>query len=106
MANNWIVLSIAVVTEIAWALSLKVIQQRPDPWLIVGSFLLSCLNMALLSFAMRGIPAGTAYAIWTGLGGVGVTLGGIIFFGEATDFPRIFFLGLVLVGVVGLKLAS
>ena len=104
MSAGWMFLSVAVVLEIAWALSLKLIQLRPGPWLIAGSVLLAGLNMGLLSLAMRSIPAGTAYAIWTGLGAVGVTLGGIYFFGEPSGPLRFLFLGLVLDGVTGLKL--
>ncbi|MDR3590166.1 MAG: multidrug efflux SMR transporter [Negativicutes bacterium] len=106
MSQSWILLTIAVLIEIVWALSLKYIQQHPNPWLITGSCLLAAINMALLSFAMRTIPAGTAYAVWTGLGAVGVTIGGIFLFGEPAAITRLFFLGLVMVGVVGLKLVS
>lgn len=106
MTTSWLLLAIAVLLEIIWALSLKVIQQRPAPGIVAGSLLLAIINMALLSFSMRGIPAGTAYAVWTGLGAVGVALGGIFLFGEPADFGRIFFLGVVLFGVVGLKLVS
>ncbi|GHD63262.1 DMT family transporter [Jeongeupia chitinilytica] len=106
MTNYWLVLGIAVFTEIVWALSLKYVQLHPSPWIIAGSVGLSFLNMALLSFAMKGIPAGTAYAIWTGLGAVGVTIGGIIWFGDPLGAVRVFFLALIVTGVVGLKMAS
>ncbi|AOX99701.1 multidrug efflux SMR transporter [Jeongeupia sp. USM3] len=106
MTNYWLVLGIAVFTEIVWALSLKYVQLHPSPWIIGGSVALSFLNMALLSFAMKGIPAGTAYAIWTGLGAVGVTIGGIIWFGDPLGAVRVFFLALIVTGVVGLKMAS
>ena len=72
----------------------------PNPWLITGSFLLLVIIMALLYLAMRDIPAGTAYARWTGLGAVGVTIGGILMFGESANVARLIFLGLVLAGVV------
>ncbi|WP_245575006.1 DMT family transporter [Chitinilyticum litopenaei] len=68
--------------------------------------LLSFLNMGLLSWAMRDIPAGTAYAIWTGLGAIGVTLGGIIWFGDPLGASRIACLALIVLGVAGLKLSS
>ncbi|WP_148714748.1 DMT family transporter [Chitinolyticbacter meiyuanensis] len=106
MSNYWLVLGLAVFTEIVWALSLKYVQSHPSPWVIAGSVLLSFINMALLSFAMRGIPAGTAYAIWTGLGAVGVTIGGIIWFGDPLGMARVAFLSLIVVGVVGLKAVS
>lgn len=106
MAASWLVLALAVFTEITWALSLKYIQQHPGPWVVGGSFALSVVNMGLLSFAMRAIPAGTAYAIWTGLGAVGVAIGGIVFFGEHFHPRSLFFLALIVVGVAGLKLSA
>ncbi|KAF0815214.1 Quaternary ammonium compound-resistance protein SugE [Andreprevotia sp. IGB-42] len=106
MATHWLVLALAVFTEIVWALSLKYVQLHPSPWVVGLSIGLSFVNMALLSYAMRGIPAGTAYAIWTGLGAIGVTIGGIIWFGDALGTARIFFLLLIVGGVVGLKAVS
>jgi quaternary ammonium compound-resistance protein SugE len=106
MLSYWLVLGVAVFTEIIWALSLKYVQLHPNPWVIAGSIALSFLNMALLSYAMKGIPAGTAYAIWTGLGAVGVTIGGIMLFGDPLGAMRIFFLCVIVSGVVGLKMAS
>lgn len=106
MSTYWIVLGIAVFTEIVWALSLKYIQLHPSPWSIGGSFLLSCLNMGLLSYAMRGVPPATAYAIWVGLGAVGMTLGSAYFFKEPVTPLRLLFIGCITLGVVGLKLAS
>lgn len=104
--NGWLILAVAVFTEIIWALSLKLVQVSPNRWLMLGSVLLSFLNMGLLSWAMRDIPAGTAYAIWTGLGAVGVTIGGIIWFGDPMSATRLACLSLIVVGVMGLKLAS
>ena len=100
MLSYWLVLGVAVFTEIIWALSLKYVQLHPNPWVIAGSIALSFLNMALLSYAMKGIPAGTAYAIWTGLGAVGVTIGGIMLFGDPLGATRIFFLCIIVSGVV------
>ncbi|KFG89252.1 Membrane protein [Sphingobium herbicidovorans NBRC 16415] len=100
----WLVLGIAVFTEICWALSLK--------WAAtIGSWqassvpiVLSFLNMALLAFAMKGLPAGTAYAIWTGLGAVGVIIGGVILFGDRVTPVQAGFMALTVVGVIGTKL--
>ncbi|QBC42689.1 QacE family quaternary ammonium compound efflux SMR transporter [Iodobacter fluviatilis] len=104
--QHTLVLGVAVFTEIIWALSLKYIQLHPNPWAVAGSIALSFLNMALLSYTMKGILAGTAYAIGTGLGAVGVTIGGIMLFGDPLGSTRIFFLYLIVSGVVWLKLAS
>ncbi|WP_035059221.1 DMT family transporter [Andreprevotia chitinilytica] len=106
MFNPWLVLGLAVFTEIVWALSLKYVQLHPSPWVMAGSIALSFVNMALLSFAMRDIPAGTAYAIWTGLGAIGVTIGGMIWFGDPLGAARVFFLLLIVGGVVGLKVVT
>ena len=73
MNPYWWVLLAAVVVEIAWAMSLKWIQMQPGVASISTSLVLTALNMLALSFAMRGIPVGTAYAVWTGLGAVGIT---------------------------------
>jgi len=62
--------------------------------------------MALLAFAMRGISAGTAYAIWTGLGAIGVIIGGIFWFGEKVNAVQIGFMALIVIGVAGTKLFS
>ncbi|WP_022683682.1 DMT family transporter [Sphingobium bisphenolivorans] len=100
----WLILGIAVFTEICWALSLK--------WAAtVGSWqassvpiILSFVNMGLLALAMKGLPAGTAYAIWTGLGAVGVIIGGMILFGDRVSGVQACFMALIVVGVMGTKL--
>ena len=100
----WLVLGIAIFTEICWALSLK--------WAAtIGSWqassvpiALSFLNMGLLALAMKGIPAGTAYAIWTGLGAVGVIIGGMILFGDRIAPVQVGFMALIVIGVMGTKL--
>jgi quaternary ammonium compound-resistance protein SugE len=102
----WIVLAIAVFTEICWALSLKWAATVGSWQASIVPVSLSFLNMALLAFAMRGISAGTAYAIWTGLGAVGVIIGGIFWFGEKVNAIQIGFMTLIVVGVVGTKFFS
>ncbi len=102
----WIILAIAVCTEIIWALSLKWAATIGSWQASIVPISLSFLNMALLAFAMRGISAGTAYAIWTGLGAVGVIIGGIILFDEKVSGIQIGFMTLIVIGVVGTKLFS
>ncbi|KTE01165.1 MAG: DMT family transporter [Sphingopyxis sp.] len=102
----WVILAIAVVTEIIWALSLKWAATLGTWQASVVPVSLSFLNMALLAFAMRGISAGTAYAIWTGLGAVGVIIGGIFWFGEKVNAVQIGFMALIVIGVAGTKLFS
>ena len=102
----WVILAIAVCTEIIWALSLKWAATVGTWQASIVPVSLSFVNMALLAFAMRGISAGTAYAIWTGLGAVGVIIGGILYFDEKVNGIQIGFMALIVVGVVGTKLFS
>ncbi len=102
----WVILAIAVFTEIIWALSLKWAATIGSWQASIVPVSLSFLNMALLAFAMRGISAGTAYAIWTGLGAIGVIIGGIFWFGEKVNGVQIGFMTLIVIGVVGTKLFS
>ncbi len=102
----WVILAIAVITEIIWALSLKWAATLGTWQASAVPISLSFLNMALLAFAMRGISAGTAYAIWTGLGAVGVIIGGILLFDEKVNPVQIGFMTLIVIGVVGTKLFS
>lgn len=95
---------IAVVTEVIWALSLKYVQQHPSFWCVAASLTLSLLNMSLLSYAMRGMPTGTAYAVWTGLGAIGVGIGGAIWFNDPISTTRIACMALIVLGVAGMKL--
>ena len=99
----WLILGVAVVTEIIWALSLKWAATQGS-WLASAvPIVLSFVNMGLLALAMRGLPAGTAYAVWTGLGAVGVTIFGAILFGEKLNPAQVGFIALIVIGVVGTK---
>jgi quaternary ammonium compound-resistance protein SugE len=102
----WIILGIAVCTEIVWALSLKWAAGKATIWAAMVPIFLSFVNMGLLALAMRGIPAGTAYAVWTGLGAVGVIIGGTILFGERISTVQAMFMALIVIGVVGTKLTA
>ena len=103
---GWFILAIAVFTEICWALSLKWAATLGTWQASIVPIAFSFLNMALLAFAMREISAGTAYAIWTGLGAVGVIIGGIVLFGEKIGTMQIGFMALIVIGVVGTKLSA
>ena len=102
----WVILAIAVFTEICWALSLKWAATIGSWQASIVPVSLSFVNMALLALAMRGISAGTTYAIWTGLGAVGVIIGGVFWFGEKVNGVQIGFMALIVIGVVGTKLFS
>lgn len=100
----WLILCIAVFTEICWALSLKWAATMGSWQASAVPVALSFINMGLLALAMKGLPAGTAYAIWTGLGAVGVIIGGAILFGDRIGGVQSGFMALIIVGVVGAKL--
>lgn len=106
MSIYWVVLFVAVLVEIAWALSMKWVQVSPG-WLPIScAAVLTVVNMVMLSYAMRGISVGTAYAVWTGLGAVGVTIFGVLLFNDPATWPRFAFTGLIILGVIGLKYTS
>jgi quaternary ammonium compound-resistance protein SugE len=100
----WLILGVAVVTEIIWALSLKWAAMHASWAASAVPIILSFVNMGLLALAMKGLPAGTAYAVWTGLGAVGVTIFGTMLFGEKLNGIQIGFITLIIIGVVGTKL--
>ena len=102
----WLVLGVAVVTEIIWALSLKWAGVQATWQAASVPIVLSFVNMGLLALAMRGLPAGAAYTIWTGLGAVGVGVCGAWLFGERLSPPQIGFMALIVIGVVGMKAAT
>ncbi|MFC6490104.1 quaternary ammonium compound efflux SMR transporter SugE [Nitratireductor sp. GCM10026969] len=102
----WLVLFAAGLLEIGWAVGLKYTEgfTRPWPTLVTGAAIIA--SFALLGVALRVLPLGTAYAVWTGIGAVGTVLFGILLFGESADVPRLICVGLIVVGVVGLKLVT
>ncbi len=99
----WVYLMIAGVFEIAWAVGLKYTEgfSRFWPSVLTIAAMIACYPFIALAF--RTIPIGTGYAVWTGMGVVGTTIWGIAVFGEAMDPWRMIFIGLILVGMVGLK---
>lgn len=100
----WVFLGAAVIAEIIWVLSLKWAATKTSLGLAAIPVVLSFVNMALLGLAMRGLPAGTAYPIWTGAGAVGVVLFGAVVFQERVNPAQLGFVSLIIVGVVGTKL--
>jgi quaternary ammonium compound-resistance protein SugE len=104
--SAWLVLILAGMVEIAWAVGLKYTGNWTRPWpsaLVITAYL---ADLYLLSIPIRQLPAGTAYAVWVGIGTVGVALFGIVAFGESASPLRLACLGLIIAGVVGLKLLS
>ena len=103
---NWILLFVAGLFEVAWAIGLKYTEGFSKLWPSVFTIVCMIISMGLLAYAVKHLPIGTAYAIWTGIGAVGTAVLGIILFNESKEFVRIFFIFLIVVGIVGLKLFS
>jgi len=103
---NWLILLIAGLFEVCWAVGLKYTEGFTRLWPSVGTLAAMALSVALLGWAMRDLPVGTAYAVWVGVGAVGTTLAGMVLFGEPASAARLISLGLVVAGIVGLKLSS
>ena len=102
----WIVLFFAGLAEVGWAVGLKYTQgfTRLWPSLFTGASML--VSIALLGLALKRLPLGTAYAVWTGIGTIGTVLLGIALFGEDAAALRLFCVGLILAGITGLRLLS
>lgn len=101
---SWILLIAAGLLEIAWAIGLKYTEGFTRLWPSVGTAGAMVGSVLLLGIAMRTLPVGTAYAVWTGIGAVGTAILGIVLFSEPATAGRLVCLGLILAGIVGLKL--
>lgn len=103
---SWVILVLAGFLEIGWAVGLKYTQgfTRPVPSVLTVVMLVA--SVVLLAIAARTLPIGTAYAVWVGIGAMGAAILGIVLFDEPVTAPRLFFLGLMLVAIVGLKVTS
>ncbi|MFN2431671.1 MAG: quaternary ammonium compound efflux SMR transporter SugE [Gemmatimonadota bacterium] len=102
----WLHLLVAGVLEIAWAVGLKYSEGFSRLWPSVVTVALMLGSFVFLSLAMRALPLGTSYAVWTGIGAVGTALLGIVLFGEPASAARLACIGLIVAGIVGLKLAA
>ncbi|WP_174849541.1 quaternary ammonium compound efflux SMR transporter SugE [Yersinia artesiana] len=102
----WIILVIAGLLEVIWAIGLKYSHgfTRLTPSIV--TLVAMAASVFLLAYAMKTLPAGTAYAVWTGIGAVGTAILGIMLLGESASLARVLSLGLILAGIIGLKLAS
>lgn len=102
----WIYLLVAGLMEVGWAIGLKYTDGFSRLWPTVGTVAAMVISIAFLGLALRTLPVGTAYAVWTGIGAVGVALLGIVLFGESAAIARLACIGLILAGIVGLKLVT
>jgi quaternary ammonium compound-resistance protein SugE len=102
----WFYLIVAGLLETGWAIGLKYTEGFTRPLASILTGLAIAASMFLLALAARTIPIGTAYAIWVGIGAVGAVILGIILFDEPRDFARLFFVGLLIASLIGLKLTT
>jgi quaternary ammonium compound-resistance protein SugE len=103
---SWLILVLAGLFEIGWAIGLKYTEGFTKLWPTVGTVASMVVSLGLLGVAMKSLPVGTAYAVWVGVGAVGTAILGIVLLGEPANAGRMVSLGLIVAGIIGLKLAS
>ena|SRR5688572_3572936 len=102
----WVLLIIAGLLEVGWAIGLKYTEGFTRLWPSVCTIAAMVLSVVLLGIAMKSLPVGTSYAVWVGVGAVGTAILGMVLFGEPASAGCLASLGLIVAGIVGLKLAS
>jgi quaternary ammonium compound-resistance protein SugE len=102
----WIILVLAGLFEVAWAIGLKYTDGFTRAWPTVGTIAAMLVSLALLGIAMKSLPVGTSYAVWVGVGAVGTAILGIVLLGEPATIGRLVSLGFIVAGIIGLKLAT
>ena len=103
---NWFILFIAGLFEIGWAIGLKYTEGFTRLWPSIATATSMVISVVLLGIAMKTLPVGTAYAVWVGIGAVGTAILGMVLLGDAANTGRVVSLGLIVAGVVGLKLTT
>lgn len=102
----WIYLFFAGLCEIGWAIGLKYTEGFSRPWPTALTLSAMALSMAFLGLAVRHLPIGNAYAVWTGIGTVGTAILGVLLFGESLSVARVVCVGMIAAGIVGLKVVD
>jgi quaternary ammonium compound-resistance protein SugE len=102
----WVILFVAGLLEMVWALLLKQSDGFTRPWPTFGFVVSLALSMFLLAQAVRTLPVGTAYAVWTGIGAAGTAIVGMIWLGESRDVLKLVSLVMLVGGIIGLRLTS
>ena len=102
----WLVLLVAGLCEIAWAIGLKYTEGFSRLWPSVWTLTAMTLSVVLLGWALKALPVGTAYAVWTGIGAIGTALLGMLLFDESREVARFVCIGLIVSGILGLKLVT
>ncbi len=105
-AASWLVLIVAGLFEVGWAIGLKYTEGFTRLWPTAWTALALVVSMALLGTAVKALPVGTAYAVWVGVGAVGTAVLGVALLGEAASLGRVASIALIVAGIVGLKLAT
>ncbi|MBQ9776919.1 MAG: quaternary ammonium compound efflux SMR transporter SugE [Lentisphaeria bacterium] len=103
---SWLLLFTAGLFEVAWAVGMKYSCGFTRLWPSVFTAVTMAASVGCLALAMRNLPLGTAYAIWTGIGTVGTVIAGVVFFGESVQFWRILCVFCIIAGIIGLKLLT
>jgi quaternary ammonium compound-resistance protein SugE len=106
LSMSWVILFFAGLLEVAWALGLKQSAGFTRLWPSVFTAVTMAGSMALLGLALRGLPLGTAYAVWTGIGTVGTAIAGMLWLGEPAGALRLASIALIVAGIVGLKMLT
>jgi quaternary ammonium compound-resistance protein SugE len=102
----WVILVVAGLFEVGWAIGLKYTEGFTRPWPTAWTVLAMVISLWLLGIAMRSLPVGTAYSVWVGVGAVGTVILGIVLLGEPVSAARIISVALIVAGIVGLKLST
>jgi quaternary ammonium compound-resistance protein SugE len=102
----WVVVVIAGLFEVGWAIGMKYTKGFSRLWPTVGTVLAMVASVWLLSIAMKSLPVGTAYSVWVGVGALGTVVLGILLFGEPANLARLLSVSLIIAGIIGLKLAT
>jgi len=103
---NWFILVVAGLFEVGWAIGLKYTEGFTRFWPTVWTIMAMIISLGLLGIAMKGLPVGTAYSIWVGVGAVGTVILGIVLLGESASLSRMISVVLIIAGIIGLKLSN
>ncbi len=103
---DWIILVIAGLFEVGWAIGLKYTDGFTRVWPTIWTVLAMIISLWLLGIAMKSLPVGTAYSVWVGVGAVGTVILGIVLLGEPANAARLISVALIIAGIGGLKLAT
>ena len=104
--SAWLILFVAGLCEIGWAVGLKYTEGFSRLWPSVTTLVAMTASVVLLGWSLKVLPLGTAYAVWTGIGAVGTAILGMILFDESKEVARLVSIGLIVAGIVGLKLLT